>query len=137
MAKSEDINRLFEGRVACARPGEVQALADRKRLFRRMLLDLGGVSTDGLAREFKALLEQVRPGEVVRFYETRSATTNDMKDSGVDAVFRRYLTAHSMGREILGSYESQDLHLHMRQYFEYVRPLLTAIADRAAKLGIT
>jgi hypothetical protein len=136
VANSEDINRLFEQRVACARPGEVQALADRKRIFRRVLLDLGGVSTDGLAREFKTLLVQVRPGEVVRFYETRSATTNDLKDAGVDAVFRHYLTAHSMGREILGSYESQDLHLHMGKYFDYIRPLLTAIADRAAKLGV-
>ena len=105
-------------------------------MFRRVLRDLGGVSTDAMAIEFKCLMANVRPNEPVRFYETRSATSNDMKNAGVDTVFRHYITAHSLRGEVLGAYESQDLHLHFSKYFDYIRPLLNAIALRAVALGI-
>lgn len=131
-----DINTLYETKLARAKPGTVQAPHDRKMLFRQVLRDLGGVSGDELAREFKSVLEIVRPGESARFYDLRGSTLTDLKDAGVDSVFRRYVTAHSLKREILGTYESQTLERHMAPYFEYIRPLLTAIRQRAADLGI-
>lgn len=134
---ASQINQLFEKRIARAEPAEVQALADRKQMFRRVLRDLGGVTSDAMALEFKSVMANVRPYQPVRFYETRSAVTNDLKNAGVDAVFRHYVTAHSLGGEVLGSYESQDLHVHFAKYLDYIRPLLDAIAQRAVAVGIT
>lgn len=131
-----DVNDLYETKLARAKPGTVQAPHDRKALFRQVLRDIGGASNDELAREFKSVLASVRLGESVRFYDLRGSALTDFKDAGVDSIFRKYVTAHSLGREILGAYESQTVERHMEPYFEYIRPLLTAIHQRAVHLGI-
>jgi len=133
---TEEITGHFNKVLAAAPPGEVESEQDRKRLYRRLLRQLGGVSEDALAREFKKLIAEIAPGKPIRFYDLRGSVTTDLKDAGVDAVFRRYITGHSLRGDILAHYESQDVHLHMTKYFTYIKPLLSAIVKRTAELGI-
>jgi hypothetical protein len=135
-ASASDVKVLFDRSLARAGARDIQADNDRKNAFRRVLRTLGGVDEDALAREFKALLGQVRPGHAAPLYDLRDAATTDMKDAGVDTIFRRYVTGHSLTGEILASYETQSLALHMARYFDHVRPLLDAIARRAGEVGI-
>jgi hypothetical protein len=133
---SVELQAQFERYLARLSPKEMTCVQDRKKHFRRFLLELGGVSTDTLAREFKAALHQVRPGFDARFYDVKGSVTTDMKDAGVDHITRMYLTGHSLSREILAAYESQRLHEHTANYFRHIAPLLTAIRQRAAQVGI-
>lgn len=131
------LNETFGRFIANQGSHEVQSQQDRKRCFRQFLRSMGGVGEDEMAREFKKTLQLVRPGQSTTFYKTRTSVTTDMKNAGVDVVFRRYITAHSLEGEIFGHYEHQDLELHMGRLFDHLRPLLNAIAERAGKLGIT
>jgi len=126
----------FDTAMANQSPGRIQAEQDRKAVFRRLLLDMGGVSTDEMARVFKCRLMDIRPGLTVRFYDARGSVTSDMRAAGVDYVLRRYLTGHSLQREIMATYESADLHTEMQRYFDHITPLLNAIASRAIEVGI-
>src|SRR5262249_48341959 len=135
-ATRDHVLSLFEKKLAHAAPGRVQALHDRKDLFRQLLRELGGVSIDELRREFKKVLALASPTSSARLYDLRGAVTTDLKDAGVDVIIRLYVTGHTLRGEILAHYESQDLHRHMQRYFQYIAPLLSAIAKRAGEVGI-
>ena len=55
-----ELAELYERRLLQAPTGSVQAEQDRKQLFRRLLRELGGVSADRLAAEFKTLLAALK-----------------------------------------------------------------------------
>lgn len=126
----------FDATLARLPRREVQSDQDRKRVFRRLLLDMGGVSQDDLGGEFRRVLGSVAPGMKVRFYDSRGSVITDLRRSGVQEILRRYVSGHSVRRDIMADYESQDLHADMDRYFNFIEPLLTAIADRATELGI-
>ena len=60
-----------------------------------------------------------------------------MKNARVDPLIQKYVTGHSLGREIMSHYISVDLHKDMLPYFEHIQPLLIAIAQRAQELGLS
>ncbi|MCE9547305.1 MAG: hypothetical protein K8T25_17675 [Planctomycetia bacterium] len=132
-----ELQREFDRMLNHARPDEVQCLQDRKRVFRRLLRRLGGADEDDLAKEFHRALTLARPDLSVRFYDLRGSVTTDLKRAGVEEILRRYTTGHSVNRNIMAEYESQDLHADMERYFQYIAPLLTAIQQRAKELGIS
>lgn len=133
---TEQITAAYQQALNLSKRHEVQTEQDRKRIFRSVLRAAGGVNPKDLNQAFSELLAEVRPGNKIRFYDYRGAVTTDLKNAGVESVFRRYITAHSLKGEILGNYEHQDLHLHMRRYFEHLQPLLDTIAARAKELGV-
>jgi integrase len=53
IGSAEELKALYEARLLQERADSVQNEHDRKRLFRRLLRDLGGVSEDALNKEFK------------------------------------------------------------------------------------
>ena len=55
----DEVGDAFTRAMAGAKPGAIQAKQDGKRLFRRLLREMGGVSSDSLGKEFQALLAQV------------------------------------------------------------------------------
>jgi site-specific recombinase XerD len=113
----------------------VQAEQDRKILFRRFLRRLGGVSEDSLASEFKKLLVALSLDKGISLYTLRTATTTAMLRGNVPHLELRYLTGHSTN-DILNTYTSLDPTGAMQRYFDTIRPLLSAIADRAAAVGL-
>jgi len=131
-----EIREEYERKLTAAPVQRVQAPHDHKDLFRGLLSNMGGVSRNNLRDEFKQLAEMLHPGKSPRLYDLRGSVTTDLKNAGVDTVLRRYVTGHSLKGEILADYESQDLHRHMPKYFEFIKPLLTAIATRAEELKI-
>ena len=135
-ATTADIQRHFEQYLARLAPGEVTCPQDRKRAFRRVLVKLGGVSPNAMGDEFHQILAQVRPDLRARFYDLKGSVTTSMKDAGVDHITRMYLTGHALSKEILASYESQRLQEHTAAYFRLIAPLLVAIRQRAAQMGI-
>jgi len=136
VATPAELDARFDKYLARFPADDTTCVQDRKRYFRRFLLKLGGVSTDTLAREFHAVLRQVRPELSARFYEIKGSTTTDMKDAGVDYITRMYLTGHALSDEILAAYESQRLREHTARYYLHLAPLLAAIVQRADQLGI-
>lgn len=131
-----ELDAGFNAMLAQSAVGEVEAAADRKRLFRTMLRRIGGISGDCVAKEFKSLLTRVRPGATGRFYDLRGSVITDLRQAGVDWLLRLYVTGRSLKRETMADYESQDLHGGMARYFAHIQPLLSAIAARARELGI-
>jgi hypothetical protein len=132
-----EIRELFDQALAAARPGEIQAKHDGKRLFRRLLREMGGVSADSLAKEFHSLSACVKAPQGARFYDLRGSVTTDLKDARVDHLLQLYVTGHSVKAEILSNYLSLHLHDEMQAYFQHIRPLLETIARRAFELGLT
>ncbi len=126
-------HRLLEN----AKTGEVQADQDRKRLFRRLLRQMGGASEDSLAREFQKVLARIDGTPGIRLYDCRGSITTDLLNAGVDKDLRLYLTGHSLRGEILAHYQSLDLERHLTGYFRHISPLLKAIATRASELGMS
>lgn len=136
LASRDDLIRLYERRLLQAPPGSVQARQDRKQIFRRLLRELGGVSQDEMAREFKKLLTEVGVSNGATLYTLRSSVTTGMKDANLPHLEMRYLTSHSTD-DILNEYASLDPVRAMGLYFDAIRPLLDAIRERAVALGLS
>ena len=83
LAKQDDLTRLYERRLLQASPGSVQARQDRKLVFRRLLRELGGVSQDEMAREFKRVMAAIGVLNGSTFYTLRSSVTTGMKDANL------------------------------------------------------
>lgn len=132
----EEIRDHFDRVLAAANPGEIQSKNDGKRFFRRLLRDMGSVSPDSLAKEFKPLLALVDAPPGARFYDLRGSTNSDMNTAGVSHLFQLYVTGHAVDAEILSRYVSLKLHDEMRNYFRHVQPLLDAIKKRTVQLGL-
>jgi integrase len=133
-----DLKSRFDERLLDEQRGAVQTDHDRKLLFRRFLRELGGVTAEGLAREFKKVLAAAgtdgTAGSPTLYTMRSSVTTTMSRDAKLPHLELRYLTSHSTA-DILTTYTSLDIVGAMRLYFDKVRPLLTAIAHRAAQLG--
>jgi hypothetical protein len=132
----EEISSLFDKKIAKAPTDQVQNEQDRKRLFRSLLLELGGATGDDLGKEFQDLLHATGVQVSARFYETRSATITDLRHAQVSEILRRYICGRVLGRDSHVHYEGQDLHGDMDRYFASIAPLLDAIATRAAELKL-
>src|SRR5262249_31640047 len=103
--------------------------------FWRLLRDLGGVSEGALNKEFKKLLAAVGAQNGATLYTLRSSVTTGMHRANLPPLEMRYLTGHSVN-DILNDYPSLDPVGAMRRYFDTIRPLLAALADRARALGL-
>lgn len=136
VSSAAEIRSCFERALTAAKPGQIQAKQDGKRLFRRLLREMGGASPDSLAKEFEGLARQVKAPAGARFYDLRGSATTDLKDAGVDRLIQLYVTGHSLGPEILSNYVSLRLQEDMAAYFRHIAPLLAAIAERSRQLGL-
>jgi hypothetical protein len=136
VGSTDELVAQFDRALVSAPAGEVQAAQDTKRLFRRLLRDLGGVSPDGLAKEFKGLWERSGMAGPVRFYDLRASCNSEMDRSHVSHLVQRYVTGHATS-DILYEYVSLDpLGGEMQKYFDFVQPLLNAIRDHSQALGL-
>ncbi len=131
----ESLIQSFEETLNTLSPDEVQADQDTKRVFRRMLLRMGGVSEDGLAKAFKAVLPEAGLSRSLKFYDLRSSCTTELERSGVSHLVQRYVTGHTT-KDILNEYVSLDPVGEMDKYFQQIQPLLTAITERAKELDL-
>jgi hypothetical protein len=135
MNNADSLAAVFDKRLMAARAGEVQAAHDAKRLFRRLLSDLGGLTPDVLAKEFKRLIEPFGFAPGTRFYDLRGSVSTDLERAGVSHLVQRYVTGHTT-RDIMNHYISLDVSADMQKHFARIKPLLAAIEARAASLGI-
>ena len=134
---TEDLKGLFGEKLMGAKGGEVQTAHDRKLLFRGLLRELGGVTEDGMNREFKKLLNATGIAAGSTLYTLRSSVTTSMSTGAKLAHLElTYLTSHSTG-DILNRYTSLDIHGEMRKYFGFIKPLLEAVEARCRELNIT
>lgn len=131
---SDDIRTHFERALMEAKPEEIQTAQDGKQIFRRLLLGMGGVSEDSLAKEFKGLLRKIDASAGIRFYDLRGSVNTDMNAAKVSHLFQLYVTGHSVDAEILSAYVSLELQREMEGYFNYIEPLLVAIEKRTGEL---
>lgn len=135
MTNGDSLAALFDRALMSARAGEVQAAHDAKRLFRRLLSDLGGVMPDVLAKEFKRHIEPFGFAPGTRFYDLRGSVSTDLERAGVSHLVQRYVTGHTT-RDIMNHYVSLDASAEMQKHFARIKPLVAAIESRAASLGI-
>jgi integrase len=133
---TDDLQRRYQDTLLGQPADMVQTPQDRKRVFRRLLRQLGGVSTDALSNEFKKLLVAVGIDNGATFYTLRSSVTTAMKNANLPHLEMRYLTSHSTN-DILNDYATLDPIGAMRSYFVQIQPLLDAIATRAAAYHLT
>ena len=136
VASSEHLVQLYEEKLAKAPRGSVLTEQDRKQLFRRLLRELGGVSTDLLAREFQRLLKAQGMEAGVTLYSLRHAVTTAMhRTPGMPHLELTFLTGHAT-RDILAQYVSFDPVAAMRRYFETITPLRDALTRQAQAIGL-
>jgi integrase len=115
--------------------GSVLSTADRKRVFRRLLRKLGGVSGDSLAKEYKRLAAKFGLEQSTFLYELRHSNTQAMHDAGLSQLELRYLTGHKL-TDILHTYTGLDPAKAMNRYYATIEPLLESILERERELGI-
>jgi integrase len=131
----EQVKVLFDQRLLREPPGKVQTAHDRKLIFRRFMRELGGVGDDELNVEFKKLLGGIGVNNGATVYSLRSSVTTAMKNASLPHLELRYLTSHTTN-DIINEYVTLDPAAAMAKYFESIRPLLNAIADRSRDLGL-
>jgi integrase len=132
---TEDLEFELENLMASLEAGEIQSDQDRKRIFRRILNEMGGVTPSVLRKAFKSLFARTESRQKVTYYKLRSAVTTDMYDAGISYLALQYLTGHAISDTTAG-YVSIDPHREMNKYFAATEPLLAALAARANALGI-
>lgn len=124
----EELARLMNLRLA--KNCQLQTEQDRKREFRRLLRELGGVSPDVLSKEFTRLRKTCGLGEDISLYALRHAISTEMANTpGISHLALRYLTGHQTN-DIMREYVSVDPTAAMQLYFERCRPLLDVIIQR-------
>jgi hypothetical protein len=131
----DDVARHFAEFQRQAKPNEIQNDQDLKRLFHRLLRNMGGVNVDRLRDAFKSARARARIEGKCRFYDTRAAVTDEMRDAGIADMELHYLTGHAVN-DVLVNYSGLKPHAEMAKYFKAIEPLLSAIAARAKDLGI-
>lgn len=130
-----EIQGLVDRRLQALRPDDVACANDRKNVFRKVLSDLGCVSTDQLAASFKRLAHHVGLNDVTLKTLRNSATTS-MDAAGLSHLAMRYLTSHTTS-DILNEYATLDIVSQARLYFQKIQPLLDAIARQSQRLGVS
>ena len=133
---SSELATRFDAYLTALPRREVHTEQDRKMFFRRFLHDLGGISKDRLAGEFKAVLGKISNPPRVKMYDLRHTVTQSMKDSGMPHVDLRYLTSHTTS-DIINSYVSLNPAKSMAMYFDKIPGVLSAIEERATEFGLT
>lgn len=118
-----------------ASPRDLKSPQDQKRLVRRTIREMGGVSERELAREFGAVLTKAGLDRLGRFYDLRGSISTEMERAGVSHLVQRYVTGHTTS-DILNVYVSLDPFAEMQKYFTTIQPLLDAMLDRARQLGL-
>ena len=127
--------RHLEDAFCTAARNVVKTAQDQKRLVRKTLRELGGVSSDELSREFKIVLKRVGHAGAGRFYDLRSSISTELDRSGVSHLVQRYVTGHSC-TDIMNEYVCLDPAQELAKYFATVQPLLDALHHRAIALGL-
>lgn len=130
---ADHLEDLFAERLLRVKPGTIACDNDRKKEFRKFLVELGGVSTDYLAKECKTLLNKV--GLNVSLMALRHAVSHSLKESNIDLIDLRYLTSHAVN-DIMNSYVSVNPIGSCARYFDTIRQLLEKIRERCGTLGI-
>jgi integrase len=132
----DELIAVYEDRLAKAPAGTRLTEQDDKVIFRRLLVSLGGVSTDELAREFKALCSLIDPDWKVKYYDLRHVVSTDLaRTPGMTHVDWQYFTGHST-TDIDAYYVTVDPVRAMNLYFATIRPLLDAISQRTQELSV-
>lgn len=129
VASAEELRRLYSELLLKQPAGSVQSPHDRKLVFRDLLRRLGGISEDIMNREFKRLLVKAGINTSATIYTLRSSVTTAMARAKLPHLEMRYLTSHSVN-DILNVYSSLDPVGAMQQYFDGIRPVLAATAER-------
>lgn len=131
-----ELPQLYRERRQKAPRDEIQSEQDGKRVFRDLLRELGGVSEDMIAVEFKKLLGRCGLAEGRSLVTLRHSVSTAMERTpGMPHLALRYLTSHST-QDILNEYVALEPVKAMQLYFDTIRPLLEAIMQRARALGI-
>lgn len=136
VSSAAELRQLSERELLRERGAPVGTEHDRKLRLRRLLRDLGGVSEDDLAREFKDVLVTAGATNGAILYTLRGSVTTAMNDAHVPHLEMRYLTSHSTS-DILNEYATLSPAAAMARYFESLRPLLDALLERAEALDIS
>jgi integrase len=126
----EELEAWFALELSKCSTAELQAPADQKVVYQRLLRKLGGLTTDDISKELRKLLPvhgSPRP------YDLRHAVTQDLHDAGVHHLELRYLTGHTT-TDIINEYVGLDPRVEMQKYFERCRPFLRLIEERAKQL---
>ena len=129
-----ELDVLIQERLASAPQAEVATEHDRKDYIRKLIHDLGAVSTDDVSRQLQRLFAAVGL-RALRAYDIRHATTEEMNRSGLSHLAWRYFTLHKTN-DILNTYSGVNVFDEMARYYNHIAPLLQAIERRARELGI-
>ena len=125
----------IEAAIAQATHQELKTAQDQKKLVRRTIRQMGGVSERELTREFSKVIGSGGSQDAGRFYDLRSATSTELERAGVSHLVQRYVTGHTTS-DILNVYVALDPATEMQKYFKMIQPLLDAMLSRANQLGL-
>jgi hypothetical protein len=135
VAASTDVKREMETALANARSGDLQAPQDFKRVVRRSIVALGGVSTNRLRKELRQVFERAGFGRGATPYELRHSINSEFEQAGVGFLTHRYVTGHRTN-DILNAYTTLAPEREMQKYFATIVPLFDTIRARAQKLSL-
>jgi hypothetical protein len=130
-----NVNTYVDSAIQSAPADRRKTLQDQKEIVRRTLRQMGGVSTDELAKEFKQVLAKGGQQQAERFYDLRGSVTTEMDRAGISTLVQKYVTGHATS-DILFEYVGLDPREEMQKYFRGIGLLLEAMHERARELGV-
>jgi integrase len=135
VATSTDVTRAMEAAIANTRSGDLQAPQDFKRVVRRSIVALGGVSTNCLRKELRQVFERAGFGGGATPYELRHSINSEFERAGVGILTHRYVTGHATN-DVLNHYTTLAPASEMQKYFATLHPLFDALHTRAEQLSM-
>ncbi len=135
MDGGHDATWHIENALSSAPANNVKTTQDRKKLVRRVIVELGGVSKDTLANQFTKVVAVAGLKKRGRYYDLKAAVSTEMEHAGVSHLVQRYVSGHTT-KDILFQYASINPRSEMQKYFVAVQPLLDAMIVRAQQLEL-
>ncbi|WP_339746164.1 hypothetical protein [uncultured Rubinisphaera sp.] len=127
---SDKLEDKFQAALQSAKPGQIQAPQDRKQLFRNLLKQMGGISSNYVGKQLRTI---IGPEESTRPYDLRGSITQEMNQAGVRHLELRYLTEHSVN-DIINVYSGLEPEVEMQKYYHAIEPLLEVVERRYQSL---
>ena len=134
-----DMKRAVEAALEDAPSDQLLTDNDAKAICRETFARAGGVTTDGLSREFGKLIGPAGIDGDVCYYDLRGSVVSEMARVGVPTPYLRYVMGHeqTFGGTIdaYASLNMESIRESMQRHWDFCAELLAAIAKRAAYLN--
>jgi hypothetical protein len=135
LTSTEDVAQHIAAALQSVAPHQLQAPQDHKRVVRKCIRHMGGISEDVQRKELMSASSAAGLPNSLPTYQLRESVNTEMEAAGVSFLVQRFVTGHQTN-DIQNRYVGLNPDEQMAKYFAAIAQLLDAITRRANELGL-